>query len=687
MNKQDNICIVNDCVSDYVIVHGANANPSEINAAYELQSYIMKISGVLLPVISDNTNSTRKEIVVGKTNREAHGDYDRNELGDDGFIIKTTEDKLWLVGGETRGTLYAVYTFLEEYLECRFYTASVEKIPKSSNITVPFIEENKQIPVFKYRDMTYSSARIGYFSSKLKANGSYTPLNKENGSHYKFAPGFVHTFAALTDTDSAKQPCLTDPDILNIAIEKVRQLLNSDPDINIIEISQNDNRNYCTCENCNRVFEEEGSQSGAIIRFVNAIAEKFAEEYPKVIFQTLAYSYSQTPPKVTKTASNVAVRLCPIYCCYNHPMDLETYAPERYKSVKELLKGNIDITEDHRTDGLMDAHNIFFMQDFKRWSEICKNLVIWQYSTNCHHTQLHYPNFKSMLLNYRLYANSNVRGVFDMGNGSETSDFPELRAYIAAKCMWNPNMSMEEYNNFIDDFLEGVYGPGWSEMRNYLDHTSDLLNDVCCKCLSFDTEDNLRWTNFDCGYLFPAPEIEQIHSFDSYPDDLTSDMIRNYEKVDWSKYWNWYGKIPEDGSDYLIYAEKCFSKAMAISENEQQRSIIEKTYIQVMFYRSWYNTQQYNAGKGKYSAVKNMLDAYYKAYPNEFTEQEQNTYKEKIFVLAENQSFGPNIKYNKQLYKLLKKYNINEMREGKIINFSVDPETYIDFRIAPNEWF
>ena len=95
MNKHDNIRIVNDCVSDYVIVHGANANPSEINAANELQSYIMKISGVLLPVISDNTNSTRKEIVVGKTNREAHGDYDRNELGDDGFIIKTTEDKLW----------------------------------------------------------------------------------------------------------------------------------------------------------------------------------------------------------------------------------------------------------------------------------------------------------------------------------------------------------------------------------------------------------------------------------------------------------------------------------------------------------------------------------------------------------------------------------------------------------------
>lgn len=82
-----------------------------------------------------------------------------------------------------------------------------------------------------------------------------------------------------------------------------------------------------------------------------------------------------------------------------------------------------------------------------------------------------------------------------------------------------------------------------------------------------------------------------------------------------------------------------------------------------------------------------MLDAYCKAHPDEFTEEERNTYKEKIFDLAENQSFGPNIKYNKQLYALLKKYNINEMREGKIINFSVDPETYIDFRIAPNEWF
>ena len=371
----------------------------------------------------------------------------------------------------------------------------------------------------------------------------------------------------------------------------------------------------------------------------------------------------------------------------DHPLDLETYDPERYENVQTLLKGDIDITADHRTDGLMDAHNVFFMEDFKAWSEICDNIVIWQYSTNCHRTLLYFPNFNTILTNARLYADSHVTGVFDMGNGYETGDFPELRAYITAKCLWNPYMTEEEYRGHIDDFLEGVYGPGWQEIRNYIENSQELVKDVCCKCLSFETEDNLRWDDFSCGYLFPAPETEEVHPLDSYPEELNADMIRNYETVDWAQYWNWYGKIPDEGSDYLSYAEKCFAKAAEMAETEQQKRIIEKTSLQAAFYRSWYNKQQYKAGEGKYLAAINMLDAYFSAHPGEFTEEEQNFYKNKIDDLAAGQAFGPSIEYNKWFYGLLKKYNIDQVREGRIIDFKKDPETYLDFRCPPDEWF
>ena len=686
--------LVVDGVSDFVIVHGVNATESEVKAAKELRSYLKKISGAVLSVVTDLKKPTANEIVVGKTNREEPGDFDRDELGDDGFVIKTANGKLWLVGGETRGTLYSVYTFLEEYLGCRFYTAEIEKIPETKNIKVPYIEENKQIPVFKYRDMTYSQANLMFFPAKLKINGTYAKnLNDAYGSHYKFSPFFVHTLGWFSGTNSVNspQPCLTDPELLEKTIKKVRNILKSDPTVNVIEISQNDNvsvtaGNYCTCENCNKVLEEEGSHAGAIIRFVNAVAAEFAEEYPNVIFKTLAYTYSQTPPKITKPAPNVAVMLCAPYCCYNHPIDLETHDPERYESVQTLLKGDIDLTADHRTDGLMDAHNIYFMKDLTAWSEICNNLIIWQYTTSCSFSLLYYPNFNTMLPNARLYADNHVIGVFDMGVGFQSADFPELRAYIMAKCLWNPYMTEEEYWGHIDDFLEGVYGPGWQEIRNYIDHTQELLEDVCCKCISTaEIDADLEWDDFNCAHLFPIPEIEELHPLDSYPEELTADMIRNYETVDWSKYWNWYGKLPEEGPDYLSYAEKCFSNAAAMAETDQQKAIIEKTSLQAVFYRSWYNLQQYRAGEGKYSAAINMLDAYFKAHPGEFTEAEQISYKDKIADLAADQAFGPSIEFNKEFIELLKKHNIDHISEGRVIDFNKDPETY-DLKTPLADW-
>lgn len=177
--KKD-IVLVSKGVSDYVIVRGENASVSEVTASTELQSYLKQISGVELPVVTDATTAVEKEIVVAKTNCEAEGDFDREELGDDGFVIKTTGSKLWLVGGEQRGTLYSVYTFLEEYLGCRYYTATVEKIPEQSTVAIAAIEEDKQIPVFKERDNMWLPS-MSEVAPKHKLNGDSSSGDEAHG--------------------------------------------------------------------------------------------------------------------------------------------------------------------------------------------------------------------------------------------------------------------------------------------------------------------------------------------------------------------------------------------------------------------------------------------------------------------------------------------------------------------------
>ena len=60
-------------------------------------------------------------------------------------------EKLYLTGGGLRGTLFAVYEFLEACLGCRFYSSDFEKIPHLDTIELDPIDD-RQVPVFTVRD-------------------------------------------------------------------------------------------------------------------------------------------------------------------------------------------------------------------------------------------------------------------------------------------------------------------------------------------------------------------------------------------------------------------------------------------------------------------------------------------------------------------------------------------------------
>ena len=61
-------------------------------------------------------------------------EYD--ELDDEGFILFSDGKHLVIRGGTDRGTLYGVYTFLEDYLGVRWFTPKLERVPESKNIII-----------------------------------------------------------------------------------------------------------------------------------------------------------------------------------------------------------------------------------------------------------------------------------------------------------------------------------------------------------------------------------------------------------------------------------------------------------------------------------------------------------------------------------------------------------------------
>ena len=390
--------------------------------------------------------------------------YTDPTLNEDSFSVDVTlageEASMTIRGGNGRGVLYGVYKFLEQYAGVRYFTKDLEVIPEGD---IVLLEGNmlSYSPYFEYRNTNWNCmTHEADWCVKNGINMASADLSGKYGGMWTYGRGlFVHTLGALSETGGAADPnpCLSSEEIYQTVLKNVRAILEEDPTVNIVSISQNDDEGYCTCEKCAAVDAEECSPSGLMLRFVNRIAEELEKDYPNLIIDTLAYNYTQAPPIKTVPRHNVCVRLCSIRCCFMHP----------FTECNDAPGPNGDIWT--RTEQ--------FLKDLKGWGKICDNIYIWDYTTNFAYYIPPFSNFGSLRQNMRLYYESGVRGMFAQGNSqSPSGEFGELRAYLIAKLMWNPLMSEEEYYMHMDEFLAAYYGEGWEYIRKFIDKTTELAS-------------------------------------------------------------------------------------------------------------------------------------------------------------------------------------------------------------------
>jgi|GEM_PF-1042573 len=146
------------------VIIGNNPTWIEQYAAQELVRYIKEISGAQLKIVNTENEVSKgvdNIILIGRseTNRKIAELYDKGQIklsmdypGLDGFIIKSVrkDNKNYLVlgGSIDRGTLYAVYHFLEEVLKVGFFEDG-EYIPKRQVIEFDQIrlEERPYFPI------------------------------------------------------------------------------------------------------------------------------------------------------------------------------------------------------------------------------------------------------------------------------------------------------------------------------------------------------------------------------------------------------------------------------------------------------------------------------------------------------------------------------------------------------------
>ena len=453
------IILIDEGKSPYSIIIPMDAIPSERYAAEELQKYLERISGVKLPIAPDDQPVSKYEILLGNnTHLQGLGlQIDLAKLGPEGFLIKTFNNYLVISGGRPRGTLYGVYTLLEEKLGVRWFTPEVEYVPRMKCIEIPPLNEI-QIPALEYREVFWSEMlRDADFAARHRLNGQHYHLAEKHGGRAVVFYPFVHSLDQLIPRDVCEQQpdfwpmvggkrvsgyvqrCLSNPKLVKMAIEQVRRWLKEHPEATIIDVSQNDTGSWCQCPECKAFDEAEGSPSASIIRFVNAIAESIEHDYPNVRVETLAYQYSRKPPRTLRPRSNVIIRLCSIECCFSHPLE-----------------------------GCDSDDNRNFCKDIEDWRQVAPTLYVWDYTTNFAHYLMPFPNIEVLQPNVKFFIKHGVKGLFEQGNYSPggNGEMAPLRAYILAKLLWNPNVDVQK---IIGEFLNGYYGKAGPMIQTYIE--------------------------------------------------------------------------------------------------------------------------------------------------------------------------------------------------------------------------
>ncbi len=455
-------------MNDWDIIVAEDALSSETYAAEEFRDHFERASGVRL-AINHASDRPDRHVFIGPSDlmRASPGGFDVAAMGDEDLRIVVREPCICIAGGRPRGTLYGVYTFLEDYLGVRFLTHDHTHVQPVAEWRIvgpvdrtyrpalsfrwPYYGETNQRPVFAARlrcNTVTHDQKLGGVTGTILINHSFTNLiptrryGEEHPEYFSLVDGVRRADVQHDAGGDGNEPCLTNPHVLPIVVQSTLDQIERHPQRTNVSVTQNDNAHYCRCDNCAALDEREGTPMGSLLTFVNAVAAKVAEKHPSVRVGTLAYWYSRRPPRTLKPAPNVMIQLASIECSILQPIN--------------------------DADSKLNAP---FCADMEGWGRICGDINVWNYNTNFSNYLLPCPNLRVIEPNVRFFVANNVHGLFMQAAGNALgAELSDLRNYVMARLIWDPNQSGQA---LIDEFLNLHYGAAAPPIRRFINLVHD----------------------------------------------------------------------------------------------------------------------------------------------------------------------------------------------------------------------
>lgn len=439
----------------YQIVLPDDAIPAEKTGAQELQSHLKELSGAEFPIVSASRYTSGPMIAVGFNAKlpESLRQTRYPGLGEEELVIDSKDSTLLLAGGRPRGSLYAVYQFLER-LGIRWYTPTESFFPERKERLIADVTPERYKSPFIYRTQVAGNGETREWTARNRMNSYHewrNPGEKYGGGVFQ-GPGMETFFIYLSRGDMDQHPewlaevngkreaaasgsswgvCLSNKALRAEMVKRALSWARQNPTATAVWLAQNDGSKYCTCAECTKFYAAHGNKpSSLIVLLLNELAEKIAAEFPKMQVKTLAYEWSKTPPENMKLADNVSVMFC------------AELAP---------WEAHVTIARDPQGEPII--------KNFQAWKKVAKNFEVYLYG---------YPHSDYWSPSPCLYSQArNIRWAYDSGitqlhhqlfgwGGEPGGDLVYLRVWLYTRLAWNPLLDPVALTK---EFCYNYYGP------------------------------------------------------------------------------------------------------------------------------------------------------------------------------------------------------------------------------------
>ena len=433
-----------------------------------------------------------------------------DSYGNEGFNISTSDSNVTITvsnctdtvgatpaAGQVRlemlrGALYGAYSFLEDYLGCKFYWDYGPALTKTGLVRVPNGVDDTQTPGFGARGV------VGYTSSH-SPNGydnydstCYTIPRKMNdywcnGSLHNVAYGYTvgtgryhaHSMGAYCGTESGHQPCMSSTSTVESCKAAIyHEIFEEDiknakriPGVSMTEVScsMSDNVNFCTCVNCKAKYAQYGCFNGAYFEVLNQVAEYLETIQPELDIYAILYDH--VIPNGIIPRSNITLAYCG-QGCNNHTINGgECTTPGEIKNFYSNSYTLSDGKHPNDYGSVNDGVNTYDAQRLMQFGQLARDngftVQYWYYPTNVSFYICPTPNYNEIYYDLKYIYECGIQGVYFEGPSSDYA-FEDLKNYLACEMLWNPEMTFGEYQELIDDYLMVHCGDGWRYIKEFI---------------------------------------------------------------------------------------------------------------------------------------------------------------------------------------------------------------------------